>query len=665
MAANAQSIAQITPREHFRACFCAAVDHLTAAVTEMLGSREETLRQFPFLDDYADAIPARREDGSDAPSHLPLSALQDAAALSDGAISLLMAIGLIEEDARFGPLFEALQNTPGQHHPTQGLLTTLWRSDEDCVAVRSDLRRLREFGLVEVINPEAPRLEWALAPATVLWDVLRGETPEMVARWARLTPADKLPGRDALVVPPEVLGAVTILPSLLESQDVRAIVVRGPRHNGRRTLLGSLAKEIGRGILEIAGPLKPDDEHLRIAGPLATALHAMPVFEMTLAPGESAEIPQLTAYDGPIGVVLERYGGVTGSAMERTFTLTLDLPGPSVRREHWRTVLGAGADLDGIAGRFRISVGNIRRAGAIARSHAIAAGRAGVSPTDVREASRSLNRQALETIAANVPCSGGWQHMAAPDETVAELRSLESRCRHREKLRDQAGSTLGGNLNCGVRALFSGPSGTGKTMAARLLASALDMDLYRVDLSSVVNKYIGETEKNLNQAFSRAEELDVILLLDEGDALLTSRTSVQTSNDRYANLETNFLLQRIEAFDGILLVTTNAAGRIDSAFQRRMDVVVDFRAPEPNERWLIWQIHLPENHQVDPRWLEEAALRCVLTGGQIRNAVLHASLLALSHGGRIGTAHAEEAVRREYRKTGAVCPLRRLTTGSR
>jgi SpoVK/Ycf46/Vps4 family AAA+-type ATPase len=213
--------------------------------------------------------------------------------------------------------------------------------------------------------------------------------------------------------------------------------------------------------------------------------------------------------------------------------------------------------------------------------------------------------------------------------------------------------------------LFSGPSGTGKTMAARLLASALDMDLYRVDLSSVVNKYIGETEKNLNQAFSRAEELDVILLLDEGDALLTSRTSVQTSNDRYANLETNFLLQRIEAFDGILLVTTNAAGRIDSAFQRRMDVVVDFRAPEPNERWLIWQIHLPENHQVDPRWLEEAALRCVLTGGQIRNAVLHASLLALSHGGRIGTAHAEEAVRREYRKTGAVCPLRRLTTGSR
>jgi SpoVK/Ycf46/Vps4 family AAA+-type ATPase len=173
-----------------------------------------------------------------------------------------------------------------------------------------------------------------------------------------------------------------------------------------------------------------------------------------------------------------------------------------------------------------------------------------------------------------------------------------------------------------------------------------------------VNKYIGETEKNLNQVFSRAEELDVILLLDEGDALLTNRTSVQTSNDRYANLETNFLLQRIESFEGILLVTTNAAGRIDQAFQRRMDVVVEFRAPEPAERWAIWQIHLPLDHAVDARWMEEAAVRCAVTGGQIRNAVLHGSMLALSRGDRIRTADIEQGVRREYRKTGAVCPLR-------
>src|SRR5205085_9337809 len=130
-------------------------------------------------------------------------------------------------------------------------------------------------------------------------------------------------------------------------------------------------------------------------------------------------------------------------------------------------------------------------------------------------------------------------------------------------------------------------SGTGKTLAARLLAAALRMDLYRLDLSAVVNKYIGETEKNLNQVFARAEELDVLLLLDEGDALLTRRTDVQTSTDRYANLETNYLLQRLESFEGILIVTTNAINRIDDAFKRRMDVVVDFRPPDVAERWTI------------------------------------------------------------------------------
>ena len=218
-------------------------------------------------------------------------------------------------------------------------------------------------------------------------------------------------------------------------------------------------------------------------------------------------------------------------------------------------------------------------------------------------------------------------------DTLRELSNLESRCRFREHLHTTVGVALSTQLNAGVRALFTGPSGTGKTLAARLLASVLQKDLYRLDLSSVVNKYIGETEKSLNQIFARAEELDVILLLDEGDALLTRRTNVQTSNDRYANLETNYLLQRLESFEGILIVTTNAGERIDSAFQRRMDVVVEFRPPEAAERWAIWQLHLPAKHAIDPSFLREVVGRCTLTGGQICNAVLHASLLGLNDGG--------------------------------
>ena len=217
---------------------------------------------------------------------------------------------------------------------------------------------------------------------------------------------------------------------------------------------------------------------------------------------------------------------------------------------------------------------------------------------------------------------------------------------------------FGAHLTAGVRALFTGPSGTGKTLAAKLLAGALQMDLYRLDLSAVVNKYIGETEKNLNQVFARAEELDVILLLDEGDALLTQRTDVSNANDRYANLETNYLLQRLESFDGILIVTTNAGDRIDSAFHRRMDVVINFPPPDVMERWLIWRLHLPASHNVPEALLDEVAGRCELTGGQIRNAALHAALLALNHGGTLTAAHLTAALRREYRKAGTVCPLR-------
>src|SRR5262249_64718 len=157
-------------------------------------------------------------------------------------------------------------------------------------------------------------------------------------------------------------------------------------------------------------------------------------------------------------------------------------------------------------------------------------------------------------------------------------------------------------------------SGTGKTLAARILATELGIDLYRVDLGAVVNKYIGETEKNLHQVLSRAEALDVILLLDEGDSLLGNRTDIKSSNDRYANLETNHVLQGLETYQGIVVVTTNAAQHIDRAFQRRMDVVVPFVHPQADERRAIWRLHLPERHVVDAGTLEEVVQRCAMTG---------------------------------------------------
>jgi SpoVK/Ycf46/Vps4 family AAA+-type ATPase len=209
----------------------------------------------------------------------------------------------------------------------------------------------------------------------------------------------------------------------------------------------------------------------------------------------------------------------------------------------------------------------------------------------------------------------------------------------------------------GVRALFAGGTGTGKTLAARLVASSLGKDLYRVDLSAAVNKYLGETEKSLDQAFAAAEELDVVLLLDEGDALMANRTDVGSSNDRYANLETNFLLQRIESFDGILIVTSNAADRIDHAFARRLDVVITFRAPDEWRRYEILKLHLGCD-AIDDAWLQQVACRCALSGGQLRNVAADARLLAMREGGALRDEHLYAALTREYRKRGATCPLR-------
>jgi DNA polymerase III delta prime subunit len=368
-------------------------------------------------------------------------------------------------------------------------------------------------------------------------------------------------------------------------------------------------------------------------------------------------------------------GGLKLAAQAQAELLALHAAQPTLelRRVHWRRALGSAPveSLDAIARQFRLTSGAIYRVAALADRHARLAGRAAICLGDVRQAAATLNRQALDTLAAPLAPVGDWSELVAADETLRELLTLESRCRHRELLPAHVSPALAGQMTTGVRALFSGPSGTGKTLAARILASVLKMDLYRLDLSSVVNKYIGETEKNLEALFSRVEELDVMLLIDEGDALLTQRTNVQSANDRYANLETNFLLQRLESFGGIVIITTNAGDRIDGAFQRRMDVVVEFHAPEAAERWAIWQLHLPAGHRVDDGLLREAAARCLLTGGQIRNIVLHASVLALEEGNLeegsleansvVTSCHLREAVQREYRKLGAVCPLRRTT----
>ena len=656
---------------HFRICYFGSVLGVMEGAAAAAGSFEKAVERFPFLAEYNNELAERLAGLSSSEAlarwcdgvevwergvtmNLPLRGLRRAAGLSHADLIWSLIPGLVEEDGRFGVLFEELQGAPGQRRPTFGFMCgCLARHSERDRAVAL-LARLAELGALHVMNPEAPRPEWIARFPNVVWDALRVGKIHLDSPRLRYRPPESALTLEQLVLPSELRAQVGALPSWLDQADGRTLVVRGPRHNGRRTLLGAIARARGQGVLELTGTDPGQASPSNEAGILAVMLNAMPVVEVTGS--QAADLPDLRPSSLSLGVAISSRDGLRGARGRDAVILDLPLPGVTERRELWRRST-SDTDAAQLANRFRLTTGNLHRAGEFARTRATLAGR-GIEPADVLAATRALDRQDLETLSQRLPAAGNLSRLSVGKRTRDELNHLASRCRHRESLPATLEQGPAGRLNCGVRALLTGPSGTGKTLAARLLAGTLNKDIYRLALSSVVNKFIGETEKALERLFEAAEALDVILLLDEGDSLLTKRTDVQTANDRYANLETNYLLQRMESFQGILLVTTNARERIDAAFERRMEVVVEFGLPSAEERWELWHSHLPASSAIDPQRLSEVAGECELSGGQIHNAVVHATLLALDNGGIVTGEYLEAAVRREYRKRGNVCPLR-------
>ncbi|MDQ3181000.1 MAG: ATP-binding protein [Acidobacteriota bacterium] len=668
-----------TPAGHFDLYFLAATAQLTRHVAQIFGTREAVFAEFPFLQIYDERLAGREPDDladekandwweekivvweKKSKTHLPLRDLREKFGLSHSSIICLMIIGLIEEDARFGLVFESLNEFSNEKRLTFGTLNGWQREEKPEDSAHSTIYKLYNLGLINFGNAENPRSEWTLQIQALLWDILRGEKRLEQADWLKFTAAEDLLPLEKLIVPDNLRDQLALLPKLLERGDIQIVIVRGAHRNSRKTILGALANSLSLNLLEATTPEIKDDERWKITNTLAVLLHAMPIVCLDIAPSETLSFPSLSPSVKAFGITLGKQGGISGAAVEKAVTLTINLPEETERREHWRDCFDESEsnEIDEISERFRLSSGNIRRAAELSKSYAVLANRRKITLADVQRATRALNRQALDTLAIYLePLRADWNYLAVRDETLSDLYQLEERCRIRENLRNYVGLGLREQIQAGVRALFNGVSGTGKTYAARLLAAALQKDIYRLDLSTVVNKYIGETEKNLARVFAFVEELDVILLLDEGDALLTQRTGVSSANARYANLETNYLLQRLESFEGILIVTTNAGDRIDSAFGRRMDTVVEFVAPDVPERRRIWQLHLSEDTDISSDFLEEVIGRCQLTGGQIRNISLHAAALALGAKKSLNAKYLEAAVRREYRKIGAVCPLR-------
>jgi SpoVK/Ycf46/Vps4 family AAA+-type ATPase len=245
--------------------------------------------------------------------------------------------------------------------------------------------------------------------------------------------------------------------------------------------------------------------------------------------------------------------------------------------------------------------------------------------------------------------AAGWDDLILPAPQKRMLRQLADQVSYRLKVYETWGFSGTGRRGLGVSALFAGGSGTGKTMAAEVLAGALKLDLYRIDLSAVISKYIGETEKNLRQVFDAAEEGGVVLLFDEADALFGKRSEVKDSHDRYANIEVSYLLQRMEAYQGLAILTTNLKSSMDKAFQRRLRFIVHFPFPDAAQREAIWRRAFPAKTPtagVEPALLSQLNV----SGGNIRNIALNAAFLAAAANTPVGMDHLLEAAHLEAQK---------------
>jgi DNA polymerase III delta prime subunit len=347
-----------------------------------------------------------------------------------------------------------------------------------------------------------------------------------------------------------------------------------------------------------------------------------------------------------------------------------ELPGTALREHCWRTALGAspGAAAStvaaSLAARYRLSYRQIHESAravlGLPRADGDAAG-----AESLAAAAREQTRHLLSGLAVHIEPRASWRDLVLPDDVVAQLRELCDQFARREAVLDRWGFRQKLASATGINALFAGPSGTGKTMAAEVIAGALGLDLYRIDLAAVVSKYIGETERNLERIFTAAENANAILFFDEADALFGRRSEVRDSHDRYANLEISYLLQRMERFEGIAILATNLRQNLDEAFVRRLAFVVNFPFPDEALRRRLWQVvwpaSVPLGGDLD---LDELARALKFSGGDIMNVARAAAFLAAGEGAPIGRDHVLHAAHREFQKAGRTVPALAAPGGS-
>jgi AAA+ superfamily predicted ATPase len=592
---------------------------------------------------------------AEMPAPSALETLCDTFDLSDFERNILLLCAGMELDAAFPRLCATIQGRKQQAYPTFSLALTVFPDAH-----------------LSVIAPSSPLLHWRLIE--VEESRVFTLSPLRLSRWTLLY-LTGMPHLDPLLsgLLKPVSSRSPLLPSHAAIADrlsttwvegsergmLPIVQMCGEEVAAKRAIASVACEQVGLSLYGLPIQAIPQDRQV-----LATVLR---LWQREVLVGDCALLvecdgwqQQDTDCDNALEQVLQEVGGIVlVSSRDRrqlpqrpVLTIEVSKPTSAEQGAIWKAALGERqADLNGqveaLVAQFNLSSSAIAAA-CIAAAPSTSSSPSAL-PTQLWDICRLQSRPRLEELAQRIEPAATWEELVLSEAQRQVLRDIVVHVRQRSQVYDTWGFRTKGNRGLGISALFAGSSGTGKTMAAEVLARELRLDLYRIDLSSVVSKYIGETEKNLRRVFDAAESSGVILLFDEADALFGKRSEVKDSHDRHANIEVSYLLQRMEAYRGLAILTTNLKDALDQAFLRRIRFIVQFPFPDLQERVEIWRHIFPAATPTEGLEVEKLA-QLNMAGGNIRNIAMNAAFLAAEAKEAVQMSHVLQAAKREYAK---------------
>ncbi|MFC5526870.1 ATP-binding protein [Rhodanobacter ginsengisoli] len=564
---------------------------------------------------------------------------------------LLLCVGM-ELDTRLPALCAQAQHDPARPYPTFALAFAVL--DQPSWDALSPERPLRYWRLLDIHQPGAqPLIGAALSADERIVNFAKGMNyvdDRLMPLLTPLAPAALPPSQQAIA--DRVLDGLQRVPA---GEALPAVQLLGSDSVSKQGIARAVAAAFGAQAYRLSAELLPgavaEQETLirlwqRESQLLPIALY-IDAAELEHGDAAAAQVRRLMTRAGGL-VFVDAHEPCAGPAAD---TVSVDVTRPTAieQRSLWQRLLGelAGSHPQRLAGHFDFNLGKIEQ---IAH-HALSAAqqRPEALASALWQGALARTRPALDQLAQRIEPKAGWADLKLPVSEKDLLQQIADQVAQRSTVYDDWGFRARMNRGLSISALFAGESGTGKTMAAEVIANELGLSLYRIDLSAVVSKYIGETEKNLRKLFDAAEDGGAILFFDEADALFGKRSEVKDSHDRYANIEVNYLLQRLESFRGLAILATNQKGALDSAFLRRLRFVVNFPFPGVAERKAIWASAFPAQLPIAPLDLDRLA-RLALSGGSIQGIALNAAFLAAKAGVQISMPLILDAARAEFRK---------------